>query len=312
MKTRKKHTRKRKTRKTKKKTRKTKKKTRKTKKKNFKKRMCSPRKKRDMLDYTCYKSGDLLKMKDIWNKKHPKQKIKESSPKKIWKAFKNNLNAVCNNERCWLKHKCIKHGLDKDVITNTFAPKQPKSWHNKPNEWLTSIDINRFMKQHRKTYYTFTFLGPSPIDFDHKMLYDECVWEELCKFNLERTLKRGKTNIGVIFNLDPHYKDGSHWVAVYIKARKKGIYYFDSYGERIPPRIMKFVKMVQTQSKKLGTPYKFYQNKLRHQYSNSECGMYCLYFIKHMLHTGDFKSISKKKIPDKKMLKLRNIYFNKH
>ena len=38
-------------------------------------------------------------------------------------------------------------------------------------------------------------------------------------------IMKGKTNIGIIFNLDPHYKQGSHWVAVFIKVRKKEIYY---------------------------------------------------------------------------------------
>ena len=28
----------------------------------------------------------------------------------------------------------------------------------------------------------FLFLGPSPVDYDEKLLYNECVWEDLCKF----------------------------------------------------------------------------------------------------------------------------------
>ena len=50
----------------------------------------------------------------------------------------------------------------------------------------------KFMKQYEKTYKSFDFLGPSPIDYDYKMLYDECVWEELCKFNLKNMIMKGK------------------------------------------------------------------------------------------------------------------------
>lgn len=283
----------------------------KTLKKKFKKVMCSPKKKDDILSYTCYTSKSLHKLKNIWNKRHPDEKILTNKPYEIWNKLKFYMKETCNNEQCWLKHKCLKEHVDLDVKKHTFAPSQPITWKKKPNEWLTSVDINRFMKQYEKTYKSFEFLGPSPIDYDHHMMYDECVWEELCKFDLSKYLNKGKTNIGIIFNLDPHYKEGSHWVAVYIKARNKGIYYFDSYGEKTPKRILKFMKNVQKQSSQLGEQYKIYENKKRHQYSNSECGMYCLYFIKHMLHTGDFKTISTKKISDNKMKKLRNIYFNK-
>ena len=31
----------------------------------------------------------------------------------------------------------------------------------------------------------FDFMGPSPIDYDTHLISDECVWEELCKFNLK-------------------------------------------------------------------------------------------------------------------------------
>ena len=276
--------------------------------------MCSPKKKKKILKYSCYTNKSLIKIKNLWNKRHPDETIKSNNPYIIWKTLKNHMKDMCSSESCWLKHHSIKEGIDNSIKNNTFAPKQPKVWKKNPDEWLTSIDINKFMKQYENTYHSFEFLGPSPIDYDHHMMYDECVWEELCKFDLSKMIKKGKTNIGIIFNLDPHYKEGSHWVALFIKVRKNSIYYFDSYGEPIPNRIMRFVKNVQKQSIQLPEKiqYSFYQNKKRHQYSNSECGMYCLYFIKTMLHTGDFYLISKKKIKDSKMLRLRNIYFNKN
>ena len=52
------------------------------------------------------------------------------------------------------------------------------------------------------------------------------------------------------------------------------------------------------------------ENTRRHQFSNSECGMYCLYFIIRMLKGDSFSKFTSKKIPDKFMMKLRKIYFN--
>ena len=81
------------------------------------------------------------------------------------------------------------------------------------------------MKQYEKKYPKFDFIGPSPIDYDKHLAYGECVWEELCEFSLKKSLSEGKTQIGIIFNLDKHNEDGSHWIAMYINADKKHIYF---------------------------------------------------------------------------------------
>ena len=81
-----------------------------------------------------------------------------------------------------------------------------------PNEWLNSLDISRVMKQYENDYKCFDFLGPSPIDFDTFKENNECVWDEICNFDLNKSYTKGKRKFGFIFNLDPHYKGGSHWV----------------------------------------------------------------------------------------------------
>ena len=45
------------------------------------------------------------------------------------------------------------------------------------------------MNQYEKTYKSFEFLGPSPIDYDKHLAYGECVWEELCEFSLKKLWK---------------------------------------------------------------------------------------------------------------------------
>ena len=85
-----------------------------------------------------------------------------------------------------------------------------------------------------RTKENFAFIGPSPIDFDKKLSYDDCVWDDLCKFKLEKHIKQGKNKIGFIFNLDPHYKGGSHWISTFIDLRKKFIFFIDSTGDKMP------------------------------------------------------------------------------
>ena len=164
---------------------------------------------------------------------------------------------------------------------------------------------------YEKTYENFEFLGPSPIDYDTHKAYGECVWEELCEFNLRDNLKEGKTKVGIIFNTDPHTEDGEHWVALYMDLKKGKIYYFDSYGEEIPSQIDKFSDNVIKQANSIGrNNFKKHISKKRHQFSESECGMYSLYFLIQMLKGTTFKKFTSKRIKDSYMMKLRKIYFN--
>ena len=250
-------------------------------------------------------------MKEVWNTKHHDLKISSNNPKTIWQNLRFIFKKTCKKESCWLKHKCFNENIPLDVKDNTFAPKAPEEWKKKPYEWLSSVEIMQVMKQYEKTYKCFEFIGPSPIDYDEHLSYGECVWEELCKFNLQDNIKRGKFKVGIIFNLDKHNKDGSHWVALFINIKKREIYYLDSYGEKIPKQINKFANKVKKQANALNLPkFILHENKRRHQFSDSECGMYSLYFIIQMLKNDNFKKFTKQRINDKYMKKLRKIYFN--
>jgi len=277
---------------------------------------CAPNSKKNNLKFpTCYTSNSLHKLKEIWNARHPDVKIDNNDPKIIWQKLKSYMSSTCNTEACWLRHQCIKNDIDTSLWDSTFAPKSPATWIKKSNEWLNSLDIERVMKQYENTYKCFNFIGPSPVDFDKRLLWGECVWEELCKFQLSDELKKNKTKIGIIFNLDTHNKSGSHWVSMFINIKAGNIYYFDSYGDKAPKRILDFIKRVQEQATQLKDPmtidFDWVSN--RHQYGNSECGMYSLFFIIQLLKDlKNFNDFQENKYTDKHMKQLRTKYFNSH
>ena len=281
--------------------------------KKFVKDNCAPKNNDDVLNFTCYTVDALIKIKIAWNKRHPDKKIQENDPKQIWSKIKEYMKSTCDRESCWLKHKTINEAVDKNIMDYTFAPATPAKWKNNPNTWLNSLDITKVMKQYEKKYNpTFQFIGPSPINWD-TIDDNECVLEELCKFDLKNYLKMGHYKIGIIFNLDPHYKPGSHWVMLFINGNANEIYYFDSYGnnnEKIPTSIMRLVKKIQKQANQLKLTYTFQYNKTKHQYGNSECGMYCLYMIIQLLKRKSFNFLNKKRIVDKTVWDCRKKYFN--
>ena len=264
--------------------------------------------------YTCLEDETLYKLKDLWNARHEESKIESNDAKEIWTQLNSKLRGVCNKESCWLKQKFVNGKLDKELQTS-FAPVSPKEWSKNPNEWLSSTDILEVMKQYEIKYKCFDFIGPSPIDFDTHKLYGECVWEELCHFNIEDEIKNKRFKIGMIFNLDPHYKGGSHWVSMFVNIKKGEIFFFDSAGDKAPKQVMKLVNRIIKQGKQLKIPinFKFDQNyPVEHQYGDTECGIYSLYFIAHMLEDRHDSNYFKTHIlDDKYMEQFRKVYFNK-
>ena len=275
--------------------------------KQFKNLNCSPK---QPYDFTCYSKESLNKLKTLWNARHPDAKILTNNSKNIWISLKNYMNDICSNEKCWLNQEFMKNYSNKTLKKYTFAPEAPNSWKKNPNTWLTSIDIDQVMQQYEHKFPNFVFLGPSPIDFDKRKLFGQCVWNELCNFDLKNYKKNKKNKIGIVFNTDPHYLAGSHWICMFIDIKNKFIYYFDSNADKIPKEVNKFAKRVIKQGNTLGINFKFIKNKIEHQKTNTECGIFVLYVILQLLQEKMTPESFNTRISDKNMELLRKIYFN--
>jgi len=301
---------------------------------------------------TCMTNDVIKKIKSEYNHTHRNNPIKAKTPKVIWEQLRDRLTN-CSQEECWLQQikDPILRGKIKEYI---FAPKYPKEWKYNPNEWLSNYDIFNVLTQWEDTYPEFEFIGPTFIDFDAPMnrtgreQSDSCVERELCKFSLEEQIRGGRKKVAIVFNLDKHTQSGSHWVSLWVDIEDKFIFYFDSAGNKIPAEITRLVERIQKQGLELGTDksslmrpikFRFYENyPMTHQYGNTECGMYSLFFIITMLtgniHHSDSTGkntrkkhrsprprprltwqkkvdfFRKKRIPDKYVENLRWKYFN--
>lgn len=198
-------------------------------------------------------------------------------------------------------------------LSSTYLrPAQPSSWKEDPDNWLDSNNIRDVMNQYEEAMPDFAFLGPFPIDFAAKDPYvkgggpPKCLIDEMCSLDLDGKELRGKNHIGIVYNLDPHYKNGSHWVANYINIPNKTCYYFDSYGLPPPKEIHAFMQWLTLQEPGM----KLAWNGRRFQKLNSECGMYCLYFLIRMLANDSFLQFCRCAPPDAFMLDLRDWIFS--
>jgi len=271
---------------------------------------------------SCLTPEILRKVKDYYNMSHPNTPITKDAPSKIWISLKQRLK-TCDKEDCWLDL------ITDDEVRNTidsyiFAPDQPSSWKNKPNKWLSTNDIHKILLQYQVSHPNFRVIRPTPLDFDAKIGEEKqkkCVTEELCNFDLNNEINNGKTKFGLVFNLDKHDQPGSHWVALYIDADSQITYYMDSVGDSAPIEIQNLIGRIKEQASLIGIDITEHETHVSHQRGNTECGMYCLYFIITML-TGETEDTTLNtmddrialfkgsRIPDKYISEFRNKYFN--
>ena len=224
--------------------------------------------------------------------------------------IEKKLNVSPNHEYSFVNALPFDEAKKRDLVKTYLRPKQPDEWKADPDMWLNSLDIGNVMNQYEESHPDFEFMGPYPIDFAAPDPYNgnegKCLIQEMCEIKTADALAKGTKYIGIIYNLDPHFKSGSHWVAAFIDLVKHNCYYFDSYGMEPPMQIQKFMKWITTQDNTM----KLFYNGRRFQYKNSECGMYSMYFIICMLEGQDFQSFSRKAPPDSFMLDLRDCLFS--
>ena len=96
---------------------------------------------------------------------------------------------------------------------------------------------------------------------------------------------------------------------VFIDIEKNIFFFFDSTGDECQDEIKSLYDKLRQDSPKL----KFKTTKnMKHQYKNTECGVYCLYVISSLLEGNtSISSLQRKRISDEKMEQYRNVYFNK-
>ncbi len=247
---------------------------------------------------------------------HPSsKKTKRCLPDSVYSNM-SYAKAGCNDgeDHCLLDKSTLPEETKKEYRKQYLRPRRPKVWDTKPNTWLDNFNIMHVMKQYEEAVPWFKFLGIFPIDFSapnpYKKDKQECLYKETCSLNLKEEYAKGVRGIGMIFNLDPHYKGGSHWVALYIRLddiTKPFVGYFDSYGYAVPPLIARLMRSfkLQISTCELGT------NARRFQRGTSECGMFSIYFLICMMSGIMFKDFCKDSVNDATMLELRKILFSK-
>lgn len=226
-----------------------------------------------------------------------------SSSRRLLNALNDRFSKVCPSkeegkkgkeyqDQCWLEQPIIKLKAKDlyDTLQNRFRPLMPISWKTNKNHLLNTFDILKVLKQYEKKYDDFEFLGVYPLNFMEKDKQDTsmCVIGDICHLQIKRHITDGKEfkkrQFALVHNMDPHDQPGSHWVALYINIDSTdprfGFGYYDSYGYDESYQVQKLYRTVvdQLRQSKMKIP-PFIKNTKRHQYKNTECGMFSIVFV---------------------------------
>jgi hypothetical protein len=299
---------------------------------------CAPSKKFDNESNTCFTLDQLIKMTNAYNnntKNVDKIQLKENYnnnnkdyKKYLLKELIEKLPNSCNSQECLLKEDYIVNLKDFDILYNTFRPLGP----NEKTKWLSTSDINQIMIQYTFKYPEFKFYGALPIDF--KYIETPIDYNKNYFSVISNHYKKNIYKLGFILNLDKHYESGSHWVALYTDLKNKQIYFFDSYGYEPKNEIIElmdiYAKWINNNEKMINggktnkikkilnftngksNQYKnidIQYNTFRHQFKNSECGVYSVNFILRLLNGENFKDITSNIVSDDKVNECRKVYF---
>ena len=216
---------------------------------------------------------EIERLRTVHNKRYSKEPpIPKGDADTVWAELKRRLHSKCNTG----DPTCI-------ISSMMRKPRRPIAWDSNGSEWLSSDDIDKVEREFVTVFEDYHFVGCVPIDFDLKSEMSKCIVSTLCSMKLDVLYKKGHRRVGIVFNTDVHDGPGQHWIAAFLDIRPELQYprmtYFDSYARKPEKEIRRLMFRWKDQwDARGGAPMRLTYNTTRHQFKDSECGMYCLHF----------------------------------
>ena len=139
---------------------------------------------------------------------------------------------------------------------------------------------------------------------------------------MQNLIKSDIKYLGFITNLSRSHEPGTHWTSNFFildpSLPSYGAYYYDSTTGKIPKDLQIVFTDIKKQMEKIyKKPFPISVNYIRHQRSNTECGVFSMAFqvlwlnlLRINKNTASFEQVIKQsQYTDEKMKKLRFGYF---
>jgi len=239
---------------------------------------------------------------------------------------------ACTTEACVVAHPHFKHFVAKKEgpkgvrrleleLAARFKPPGPRD----TTKLLSNFDIDGVLQQ----WAASTF--PRFYNFDFNMMDFERTKSSLARTNVADIVEgrvaqdlgafgrvRRKCDVfACVLNTDVSTGGGKHWVAVLGDCRGKSpgtpwtVEYFNSAGNPPPAPVARWMERAAGELAGLAPgPVKTVAlTSVRHQKSQSECGLYVLYYIRRRLEGAPYSDFARALIPDGAMTEFRKHVF---
>jgi hypothetical protein len=243
-------------------------------------------------------------------------KSKKIIPTKVSTCNDKYINILlevyqCKTERCVLE-RMKKDEDDEDVIEEI-----DKSLENiKPEgpalttTWLNNDNIDRVLDSYSKELPDFRYYNTCLMNLAEGSLSRINILEDY-----ENNIKHSVCVVNTTRVCHPGRPCGDHWVCFHVDMTDRDhvvFEYFNSAGGSQPPEIITLFKqqknMLQQKYPNIKITVKY--NDIVHQNGNSECGVYCLYFIRSRLEGTDMERFKNARISDEAMIMFRRYIFD--
>jgi hypothetical protein len=256
----------------------------------------------------------------------------------------------CDSELCVLTSSEVKSAIGNDVINKEIAVKFKETGPRNGNEWLSNINIDKTLHKWAVEFddlYVYSFCMSDFYKTKGSLavlkicdILDGKVPQKTAAGMITRPCKR----MCCVLNTDVSSGRGIHWVCIFVDTIRNpiSIEYFNSAGN--PPFLNATKWMEQTRAELLkyiphgdnlqdkvslsegklypaASSHSLLQRKnvetlsvtsVPHQESDSECGVYCLFYIRKRLEGTPYSYFMDKRIPDSEMTEFRKYLFRSH
>lgn len=212
----------------------------------------------------------------------------------------------CTEMKCVAK-KLHEEYLKKDVVDPKVETtlREDVKYNFKPfgpregTMWLSNVDIEGVLEKWSNIY------RDKVVVFPYCMIDFEKTGELFNDIDLE-SLRKKKYMAMCVLNTDVSSGPGKHWICTCIDMSTDSptIEYFDSGGRPPPKPLYKKLLSLSVEHK-----VKILMSSVVHQRKNTECGVYCLYFLDSRLRGRDFSFFTDKRISDENIQIFRKYLF---
>ena len=232
-------------------------------------------------------------------------------PEVVVEILKKKLN--CGTEKCILKHpNFINTVSDSNVIRESLERFKPRGPANS-TALLSNTNIDVLLSRLTNIHSDHYHMDFQMIDFmgNHKHPPTELGNLDI----VEDVIKKEHKTFGVVMNTDVRTGNGIHWFALFCDFRKVPytIEYFNSSGSKpykeIQEWLIKTEREIAIKLPRTRPIIVILKGMIHQKDSETECGLYSIYYIWNRLNNIQPEVFQLRRIPDDDMIQFRTMCF---